>query len=46
LVYLALDTTLDRDVAFAVIKTDGLDETSRIRIQGEAYAMGQASTPI
>ena len=41
LVYLALDTTLDRDVAFALIKTDGLDETSRIRIQGEAQAMGR-----
>ena len=25
LVYLALDTKLDRDVAFALIKTDGLD---------------------
>ena len=46
LVYLALDTKLDRDVAFALIKTDGLDETSRIRIQREAQAMGQASTPI
>ena len=27
-VYLAHDTTLDREVAFALIKTDGLDETS------------------
>ena len=41
MVYLALDTTLDRDVAFALIKTDGLDETSRIRIQREAQAMGR-----
>jgi serine/threonine-protein kinase len=41
LVYLALDTTLDRDVAFALIKTDGLDETSRTRIQREAQAMGR-----
>jgi serine/threonine protein kinase len=40
-VYLALDTTLDRDVAFALIKTDGLDETSCIRIQREAQAMGR-----
>ena len=40
-VYLALDTTLDREVAFALIKTDGLDETSRIRIQREAQAMGR-----
>ena len=27
-VYLAQDTTLDREVAFALIKTEGLDETS------------------
>lgn len=40
-VYLALETTLDREVAFALIKTDGLDETSRIRIQREAQAMGR-----
>jgi len=41
IVYLAHDSTLDRDVAFALIKTDGLDETSRIRIQREAQAMGR-----
>jgi len=41
MVYLANDTTLDRDVAFALIKTDGLDETSRTRIQREAQAMGR-----
>ena len=40
-VYLAQDTTLDREVAFALIKTDGLDETSRTRIQREAQAMGR-----
>ena len=40
-VYLAHDTTLDRAVAFALIKTDGLDETSRTRIQREAQAMGR-----
>ena len=40
-VYLAHDTTLDREVAFALIKTDGLDETSRTRIQREAQAMGR-----
>ncbi len=34
-VYLAQDTTLDREVAFALIKTEGLDETSRTRIQRE-----------
>ena len=31
-VYLAQDTLLDRDVAFALIKSEGLDETSRTRI--------------
>jgi serine/threonine protein kinase len=41
IVYLAHDTTLDREVAFALIKTDGLDETSRTRIQREAQAMGR-----
>ncbi len=40
-VYLAQDTTLDREVAFALIKTEGLDETSRTRIQREAQAMGR-----
>ena len=40
-VYLAQDTTLDREVAFALIKTDGLDETSRTRITREAQAMGR-----
>ncbi|MCI0829674.1 MAG: serine/threonine protein kinase, partial [Chloroflexi bacterium] len=41
MVYLANDTTLDREVAFALIKTEGLDETSRTRIQREAQAMGR-----
>ena len=41
IVYLAHDTTLDREVAFALIKTEGLDETSRARIQREAQAMGR-----
>ena len=40
-VYLAHDTTLDRDVAFALIKTEGLDDTSRTRIRREAQAMGR-----
>ena len=40
-VYLAHDTTLDREVAFALIKTEGLDEISRTRIQREAQAMGR-----
>ena len=40
-VYLAHETTLDREVAFALIKSEGLDETSRTRIQREAQAMGR-----
>ena len=40
-VYLAHDTLLDRDVAFALIKTDALDEASRSRITREARAMGR-----
>ena len=45
-VYLAHDTKLDRDVAFALIKTDGLDEEGLLRIRREAQAMaGWATTP-
>ena len=40
-VYLAHDTTLDREVAFALIKSEGLDDTSRTRITREAQAMGR-----
>ena len=40
-VYLAQDTTLDREVAFALIKTEGLDDVSRTRITREAQAMGR-----
>ncbi len=40
-VYLAQDTLLDREVAFALIKTEGLDEISRTRITREAQAMGR-----
>ena len=40
-VYLVHDTALDRDVAFALIKTEGLDETGRQRIRHEAQAMGR-----
>ena len=43
-VYLAHDTLLDREVAFALIKTDGLDATSRTRITREAQAMGRLGT--
>ena len=32
---------LDREVAFALIKTDGLDDVSRTRISREAQAMGR-----
>jgi hypothetical protein len=34
--YLAHDTLLDRDVAFALIKTEKLDEASRTRVTREA----------
>ena len=40
-VYLAHDTVLDRDVAFALIKTEKLDAAARTRIKREAQAMGQ-----
>ena len=40
-VYLAHDTLLDREVAFALIKIEGLDEAGRSRIQREAQAMGR-----
>jgi class 3 adenylate cyclase len=40
-VYLAHDSTLDRDVAVAVIKTEGLDEAGLSRVKREAQAMGR-----
>ena len=40
-VYLAHDTLLDREVAFALIKGDGLDEALKPRITREAQAMGR-----
>ena len=40
-VYLAHDGVLDRDVALAVIKSEGLDDVSRSRIAREAQAMGR-----
>src|SRR5205823_9752834 len=43
-VYLAHDTLLDRDVAFALIKTEGLDEVGRERVRREAQAMGRLGT--
>ena len=45
-VFLAHDERLDRDVAFALIKTDGLYATGRERIIGDAQAMrGLGSHP-
>jgi eukaryotic-like serine/threonine-protein kinase len=40
-VFLAHDTKLDRDVAFALIKTDGLDADGLVRVRREAQAMGR-----
>jgi len=40
-VYLAHDTRLDRDVAFSVIKTEGLDAAGLARVRREAQAMGR-----
>ena len=41
MVYLAHDNLLDRDVAFALIKTEGLDIIGLTRINREAQAMGR-----
>ena len=41
LVYLAHDERLDRDVALALIKSDGMDDAGRQRITREAQAMGK-----
>jgi len=43
-VYLAHDASLDRDVAFALIKSEGLDAEARERITREAQAMGRLGT--
>src|SRR3989454_8458750 len=40
-VYLAHDEKLDRDVAVAAIKTEGLDEAGLSRVKWEAQAMGR-----
>src|SRR5262249_20020154 len=40
-VYLARDTRLDRDVAVAVIKVEGLDGAGRERIEREAQAIAR-----
>ena len=44
-VFLAHDTLLDRDIAFSLIKTEGLDEVGRQRIMREAQAMGRLTHP-
>ncbi|MEE8362823.1 MAG: serine/threonine-protein kinase, partial [Dehalococcoidia bacterium] len=43
-VFLAHDTLLDREVAFALIKTQGFDDVGRQRITREAQAMGRLGT--
>jgi tetratricopeptide (TPR) repeat protein len=40
-VYLVHDTLLDRDVAFALIKTEKLDDATRTRVSREARAMAK-----
>ena len=40
-VYLVYDTLLDRDVAFAFVKTEKLDDATRTRVTREARAMGR-----
>jgi tetratricopeptide (TPR) repeat protein len=40
-VYLVHDRVLDRDVAFALIKTDKLDDGARVRFSREAQVMGR-----
>jgi hypothetical protein len=40
-VYLAYDTRLDREVAVALIKVDGLDEAGLARVRREVRAMGR-----
>jgi serine/threonine protein kinase len=44
-VYLAHDTILDRDVTFALIKTEKLDEAGRTRVKREAQAMARLDHP-
>ena len=39
--FLAHDQRLDRDIAFRLIKTEGLDEVGRQRVTREAHAIGR-----
>lgn len=43
-VFLAHDIRIDRDVAFALIKTEGLDDAARARIAREVPTMGRIGT--
>jgi hypothetical protein len=42
-VYLALDTLPDRDVAFALIKAEGLDDVARSRIRRHGWTYWQVA---
>jgi predicted ATPase len=44
-VFLAHDALLDRDIAFSLIKMEGLDATGRERVMREAQAMGRLTHP-
>src|SRR5882724_9406606 len=40
-VYLASDERLEREIAVALIKADGLDEAGLVRVRREAHSMAQ-----
>ena len=44
-VFLCRDTSMDRDIAFSLVKTEGLDEDARKRVIREAKVMA-GSVPI
>jgi len=44
-VFLAHATTLDRDIAFAQIRTEGLDDLARERVMREAQSMARPPVP-
>src|SRR5665213_723523 len=43
IVYRVHDSQLDREVAFALLKTDGLDAVGRERVRREAHTLGRLS---
>ena len=45
LVYLALDTVLDRQIAFSLIKAEGLDDQARQRVTREAQYFPTKTRP-